>query len=153
MTGFKILMKNKMQYPYIASLTSVLMMVSMYTGAHVPTTGVTVEKVLQTSKSWDGVSYISYPKGKPELSILKITVQPHTTLAWHTHPMPNAAYVLSGHLVVEKKDDGMKKTIHTGETLAETVGTIHHGYTEDEPVTLIVFYAGTEGLPLSETAK
>ena len=99
------------------------------------------------------MAYESYPSGKPELSILKITVQPHTTLGWHTHPMPNAAYVLSGHLVVEKQTGGMKKTIHAGETLAETVGTIHHGYTEDEPVTLIVFYAGAEGLPLSEPAK
>jgi quercetin dioxygenase-like cupin family protein len=146
-------MKRQMKSAFAVCLTSALMMVSAYTSAHEPATGVTVEKVLKKNQSWDGVAYESYPSGKPELSILKITVQPHTTLAWHTHPMPNAAYVLSGHLVVEKQTGGMKKTIHAGETLAETVGTIHHGYTEDEPVTLIVFYAGAEGLPLSEPAK
>ncbi|HID7510368.1 TPA: cupin domain-containing protein [Enterobacter hormaechei] len=84
--------------------------------------------------------------------MLTITLQPHTNFGWHTHPMPNAAYILSGHLAVEKKIDGMKKTIHAGEIRAETVGTIHCGYTEDEPVTLIVFYTGANGLPLSKLA-
>lgn len=142
-----------MKSTFAVCLASALMMVPAYTSAHEHATGVTVEKVLKTSQSWDGAAYESYPSGKPELSILKITIQPHTILGWHTHPMPNAAYVLSGHLVVEKQTGGMKKTIHAGETLAETVGTIHHGYTEDEPVTLIVFYAGAEGLPLSEPVK
>ena len=114
---------------------------------------VTSESLMQTGTSWDGSSYISYPQGKPELSILKITVPAHTTLGWHTHPVPNAAYVLSGHLTVEKQSDGSKKTIHAGETLAETVGTVHRGFTEDEPVTLIVFYAGANGRPLSEASK
>lgn len=114
---------------------------------------VSSESLMKTSTSWDGASYISYPQGAPELSILKITVPAHTTLGWHTHPMPNAAYVLSGHLTVEKQSDGSKKTIHAGETLAETVSTIHRGFTEDEPVTLIVFYAGAKGLPLSEASK
>ncbi|MEB5887478.1 cupin domain-containing protein [Enterobacter roggenkampii] len=114
---------------------------------------VTSESLMQTGTSWDGSSYISYPQGKPELSILKITVPAHTTLGWHTHPVPNAAYVLSGHLTVEKQSDGSKKTIHAGETLAETVGTVHRGFTEDEPVTLIVFYAGANGHPLSEASK
>lgn len=112
--------------------------------------GVTVEPLMKTSNSWDGSSYNSYPQGKPELSILKITIPPHTTLDWHTHPMPNAAYVLSGQLTVEKKIDRTKKTIHAGETLAETVGIGHRGFTEDEPVSLIVFYAGKEGMPLNE---
>ncbi|MRT15260.1 cupin domain-containing protein [Enterobacteriaceae bacterium RIT711] len=146
-------MKNKVHPAFSILLTSALTLASTYTSAHQPTTGIAVEKLLKTSQSWDGVPYESYPRGKPELSILKITVQPHTILGWHTHPMPNAAYILSGHLVVEKKDDGMKKTIRAGETLAETVGTVHHGYTEDEPVTLIVFYAGSESLPLSIPAK
>lgn len=129
-----------------------LMMTSNISNAQ-QTTQVSSESLMQTSTSWDGASYISYPKGAPELSILKITVPAHTTLGWHTHPMPNAAYVLSGHLTVEKQSDGSKKTIHAGETLAETVGTIHRGFTEDEPVTLIVFYAGAKGLPFSSPVK
>ncbi|MDZ5641633.1 cupin domain-containing protein [Enterobacter sp. A103] len=114
---------------------------------------VSSEFLMQTSTSWDGVSYNSYPQGVPELSILKITVPAHTTFGWHTHPIPNAAYVLSGHLTVEKQSDGSKKKIYAGETLAETVGTIHRGFTENEPVTLIVFYAGAKNLPLSNPVK
>lgn len=73
----------------------------------------------------------------------------HTTLGWHTHPMPNAAYVVSGHLTIEKQSDGSKKKVYAGETVAETVATVHRGFTDDEPVTLIVFYAGEKSLPLS----
>lgn len=111
------------------------------------------ESLMKTSASWDGVSYTAYPGGTPELSILKITVPPHTALGWHTHSIPNAAYVLSGHITVEKKSDGTRKTVKAGDTLAETVGTIHHGFTDDEPVTLIVFYAGANGQPLSDIVK
>ncbi|EHO9417869.1 cupin domain-containing protein [Salmonella enterica] len=133
-----------------ALFAGALLVTSNLCSAH-QVTGVKVEPLLKSSNSWDGSPYNSYPQGKPELSILKITVPPHTTLGWHTHPMPNAAYVLSGHLTVEKKSDGTKKTIHAGDTLAETVGTVHRGFTENEPVTLIVFYAGKEGLQLSES--
>jgi hypothetical protein len=33
--------------------------------------------------------------------------------------------------------------------LAETLETTHRGFTTDEPVELIVFYAGQSGLPLT----
>ena len=57
--------------------------------------GVQVETILQSTTSWDGTAYPAYPTGQTELTVLKITIAPHTTLPWHTHPMPNAAYVLS----------------------------------------------------------
>lgn len=114
---------------------------------------VKTETLLQTKSSWDGVAYQRYPEGAPLLSVLKITIPPRTTLAWHTHPMPNAAYVLSGELQVEKRDGGLIKRITEGEVLAEMVGSVHRGITGDKPVTLIVFYAGSNGLPLSGIAK
>jgi quercetin dioxygenase-like cupin family protein len=106
--------------------------------------------LLKTSASWDGVTYQSYPAGPPELSVLKITIPAHTTLAWHTHPMPNAAYILSGQLTVEKKSNGETKVLHAGQVLPEMVGELHRGITGKEPAVLIVMYAGTKGLPLSE---
>jgi len=111
---------------------------------------VRMEYLLQSSKSWDGELYKPYPKGVPELSILKITIPPNTELPWHTHPMPNAGYVLSGELTVQKKETGEKKLLTTGQVLPEMVGNLHRGFTGDSPVTLIVFYAGTKGMPLSE---
>jgi quercetin dioxygenase-like cupin family protein len=112
---------------------------------------VRVEQVLKTVRSWDGSNYTSYPSGQPEVTVLKITIPPNTTLHWHRHPMISAAYVLSGHLTVEKKDTGERKVVRTGEALAETVETTHRGFTTDEAVELIVFYAGRVDLPVSVT--
>ena len=108
------------------------------------------ETLLQSRSSWDGQPYVAYPAGRPELSVLKITIPPHTQLKWHTHPMPNAAYILSGELALERKEDGKKQHYTAGQVVPEMVDALHRGMTGDAPVTLIVFYAGTEGMPLSK---
>lgn len=108
------------------------------------------ETLLRSSQSWDGVAYKAYPKGVPELTVLKITIPANTALPWHTHPMPNAGYVLSGELTVEKKSTGEKKVLTVGQSLPEMVNDLHRGYTGDVPAELIMFYAGTKGMPLSQ---
>ena len=110
---------------------------------------VQVEQVLQTTGSWYGSRYTGYPSGQPQVTVLKITIPPHTTLHWHRHPMISAAYVLSGRLTVEKRDTGERKVVNAGEALAETVQTTHRGFTTDEAVELIVFYAGRVDMPVS----
>lgn len=110
---------------------------------------VTVETLLKTATSWDGVAYQRYPDGAPELTVLKITVPPRTALAWHTHPMPNAAYVLAGEIRVERQDGTQARRVAAGEVLAEMVNAGHRGVTGDTPAVLIVFYAGTPDIPLS----
>ncbi|MCW1829954.1 cupin domain-containing protein [Enterobacter asburiae] len=113
---------------------------------------ISVEKLLETELSWDGMFYKEYPKGNPQLSVLRITIAPNTRLAWHEHLVPNAAYVLNGVLTVEKKATGQKKLLKAGEVLPEMVDSAHRGYTGKEGVTLVVFYAGQKGLPLSKPA-
>ena len=108
------------------------------------------ETLLQSRSSWDGEPYTAYPAGQPELSVLKITIPPHTQLKWHTHPMPNAGYILSGELTLEKKEDGKRQHFSAGQVVPEMVDALHRGVTGDAPVTLIVFYAGIEGMPLSK---
>ncbi|CAD6531924.1 cupin domain-containing protein [Paraburkholderia metrosideri] len=103
--------------------------------------------LLKTEHSWDGKLYKSYPAGQPQLTVLKIIIPAHTTLPWHLHPMPNAAYVLSGNLHVESRDGRHKTTLHAGDVLPEMVGSAHRGYTDNSPVELIVFYAGAKGMP------
>jgi quercetin dioxygenase-like cupin family protein len=112
-------------------------------------TPIQIETLIQSTTSWDGAAYKAYPAGKPQITVLKYTIAAHTTMKWHTHPMPNAAYVLSGDLTVEKKD-GTKKHIVAGQVLAEMVDSVHRGVTGDEPVVLIVFYPGTPGMALSQ---
>jgi quercetin dioxygenase-like cupin family protein len=108
------------------------------------------ETLLQSRSSWDGEPYTAYPAGQPELSVLKITIPPHTELKWHTHPMPNAGYILSGELTLEKKEDGKRQHFSAGQVVPEMVDALHRGVTGDAPVTLIVFYAGIEGMPHSK---
>jgi len=104
----------------------------------------------RSATCWDGERYKSYPPGQPELSILKVTVPPHTKLEWHSHPMPSAAYLVSGELTLERKKDGKKQHFTTGDAVLETVNTLHRGITGDEPVVLIMFYAGTVDEPLTQ---
>jgi quercetin dioxygenase-like cupin family protein len=108
-----------------------------------------VKTLLQTDKAWDDKPYTTYPSGNPQLSVLQITIPPHTTMEWHRHPIPNAAYVVSGELNVEKQN---KQTKHftKGQVIAETVGEWHRGVTGAQAVELLVFYAGSPGMPLSE---
>jgi quercetin dioxygenase-like cupin family protein len=111
------------------------------------------EVLLQADQSWNGVPYTHYPKGQPELTMLKLTIAAHSVLPWHTHPFPNAAYVLSGTLTVHDKVSGKTKVFHQGEAFAETVNDVHRGETGDEPVVLLVTYSGTPGVPTSIPVK
>lgn len=132
-------------------LAAMLLPFGLVHAADAPTA--TNEVLLKSTSSWDGTRYIRYPDGEPELTTLRITIPPRTILPWHTHPMPNMAYVLSGELTVEQRDGGQSKTIKAGDVLPEMVNIEHRGRTGDSPVVLIVFYAGIKGMPLSETAK
>ncbi|WP_447892931.1 cupin domain-containing protein [Pseudomonas marginalis] len=109
---------------------------------------VEVLTLLKATHSWDGGRYLKYPEGQPEVSILRYKVAPNTELPWHSHPVINAAYVISGHITVTRKKDGKAIVIGPGDVLPEMVGTLHRGQTGDETVDLIVFYAGTPSLPL-----
>jgi quercetin dioxygenase-like cupin family protein len=111
------------------------------------------ETLLRSNSSWDGEPYKSYPPGPPELSVLKITLAPHTQLEWHSHPIPSAAYIVAGELTVERKKDGKKQHFTAGQAVSETVDTPHKGVAGNEPVVLIVFYAGRPGVPLTQHPK
>jgi quercetin dioxygenase-like cupin family protein len=111
------------------------------------------EVLLQAGQSWNGQPYTQYPKGRPELTMLKVTLAPHTVLPWHTHPFPNAGYVLSGTLTLHDKASGKTRVVHQGEAFAESVDDVHRGEAGDEPTVLLITYAGIPGVPTSIPAK
>lgn len=111
------------------------------------------EILLQTTQSWNGKPYTHYPTGQPQLTTLKLTIEPHTALPWHTHPFPNVVYVLSGSLTLHDKASGKTHVVHQGEAVGESVDDIHRGETGDEPTVLLITYAGTPGVPTSVPAK
>ena len=82
--------------------------------------GVTTETLLHTNAAWDNTPYIAYPKGAPEITVLKITVPAHGELPWHTHSMPNAAYVRSGEITIEEQN-GTKRHFSAGQVCEKNV--------------------------------
>lgn len=90
-----------------------------------------------------------YAKGKPEITIAKITVPPKVQLPLHKHPVISAGVLLKGELTLTTEEN---KTLHlsAGDSIVEVVDTWHYGKNEgNEPTEIIVFYAGTRGAPIT----
>ena len=111
------------------------------------------ETLLQTTQSWNGKPYTHYPTGQPQLTTLKVTIAPHTSLPWHSHPVPNAVYVLSGTLTLHDRAGGKTLVVHQGQAVGESVDDVHRGEAGDEPAVLLITYAGTPGVATSVPAK
>lgn len=90
--------------------------------------------------------------GAPRVTILRATVPPHTALAMHTHALVNAGVILRGELTVIA-ETGAQRMFRAGEGIVELVGTRHYGENRgDGELELVMFYAGTQGMSLSERA-
>ena len=109
--------------------------------------------LVKSDSSWNGQAYTAYPNGRPQLTVLKMTIPAHTALPWHIHPMPNAGYVLSGQLTIEDRATGKKQTFQAGQAFTESVNDVHRGISGDQPTVLIITYAGTPGEPTSVPVK
>lgn len=119
-------------------------------GVSATQTEVKVEKLAETSCSWDGRQLPVYPAATPEITILRYTFPPHQRLAAHRHSVINCGVMLRGELTIVTAD-GKEKTFKAGESLVEMFGEAHYGENRgDEPTEVIMFYAGAEGLPLKE---
>jgi quercetin dioxygenase-like cupin family protein len=108
-----------------------------------------VEVLAKTSVSWDGRDLPNYPKGKPEITILRIKIPPKVQLPLHEHPVINAGVLLKGELTVVTRD---RETLHlkAGDSIVEVVGRWHYGKNEsNEPAEIIVFYAGVRDKPIT----
>jgi len=108
-----------------------------------------VEVLEKTNSSWNDMGLPEYPKGKPEISILKIVIPPGVEVPLHKHPMINAGVLLKGELTVVA-EEGTTLHLKAGDPIVELVNQWHYGKNEgEEPAEIIVFYAGIEGQPLS----
>jgi quercetin dioxygenase-like cupin family protein len=116
---------------------------------HSESGAISVEVLVKSVKSWDGSELEAYAPGKPQISILKITIAPNTSLPMHQHPFINAGLLLKGELTVVTQE-GETLYMKTGDTIIEVVDKWHHGMNEsEEPAEIVVFYAGIEGQPIT----
>lgn len=120
------------------------------TSAQTANQPVTSTQILQTSTTWNNQK-IEYPDTESaEITALHIEFAPGSETVWHRHPVASLAYIMSGELEVTIKD-GETKIFRTGDAFAEVINTWHYGRNVgDEPVRLIVFYVGEEGVKLTE---
>lgn len=112
---------------------------------------VKIEKLAETSQSWDGAMLPKYPTGQPVISIIRYTFPPKMRLAEHYHPIINCGVILNGEITVVTKS-GTEKTFRKGDAVIEIVGTdgIHYGENRgDEPTEIIMFYVGETDSALS----
>lgn len=107
--------------------------------------------LVETSKSWNGDDLPKYPEGKPKITVLKITIPPHSKLSVHKHLVINAGVLTKGELtVVDEQNNSLN--LKVGDALVELVNNYHYGENKgNSPAEIIVFYAGTEGLPITVT--
>ncbi|BBN83710.1 hypothetical protein PA25_36950 [Pseudoalteromonas sp. A25] len=136
-----------MRYKHlILGITSALLANS---NAQAQEASVSFEVIAKSTKSWDGSLLPAYPRGQPQITMLKVTIPAGATVKKHKHPMINAAVMLSGELTVRSQRGEVLK-LQAGDPIVELVDKWHEGKNEGNiPVELIVFYAAIEGQPLS----
>lgn len=111
--------------------------------------GAAAEVVEKTTRSWNDNLLPAYPEGQPEITLLKITIPPHSRIPWHKHPVINCGYLLQGELRVTA-DDGKVLHMKEGDPIPELVEQWHYGENPgDEPAVILVFYAGIGGSPIT----
>ena len=105
---------------------------------------VVVETLISTSQSWNGDTF-SYPKGKAEMKLEKITAQPGFKTPLHLHPQPGIIYVQKGTLYCETSD-GQSLTVRAGESFASSQDTAHYCQNiGDEEMVVFSASAGSKG--------
>ncbi|MCX5700152.1 MAG: cupin domain-containing protein [Candidatus Omnitrophica bacterium] len=108
-----------------------------------------VSVLAKTTSSWDGALLPKYARGRPEITILKITIPPGTQLPLHKHIVINTGVLISGELTVFTEN---KKILHlkAGDPIVEVVNKWHYGKNEGKvPAEIIVFYMGIKGKPIT----
>lgn len=108
-------------------------------------TAITSQTIVKTTNSWDGSLLPTYPKGQPEVTILKITIPVGVKLPLHQHPYINAGVLIKGELTVLTQA-GDKLIMTAGTPIVEVVDKWHLGEnTGDVAAEIMVFYAGVKG--------
>lgn len=110
--------------------------------------GVTAKVLKKTSVTGNGRK-ITYPEtDRAEVTAMTVELAPGAETGWHKHPIPVYAYVITGSLSVEL-EDGTLLSFGAGDAVIEVVNTFHNGKNSGtEPVQLVVFYLGVEGIPI-----
>jgi len=113
--------------------------------AHDPGGPLKVTVLAKSTDAWDGQPLPAYPKGQPEITILRIVIPAGERTPLHLHTVINAGVLLKGELDVHMKN-GKTKHLNPGDPLIELVEKPHWGVNNGKvDAEIIVFYAGIQG--------
>ena len=116
---------------------------------HDPEPLVKVQVLAKSTESCDGTDLPDFSDAQTEVTMLKITIAPKSTMDMHKHPVINAGYMLSGALTVHSENGRILK-IKEGDAIVEMVDRWPYGVNEsDRPATILVTYFGPFGSKLS----
>lgn len=111
--------------------------------------GVTATVIKKAATTANGQKIVFPVTDKAEVTAVMVEIGPGAETGWHKHLNPVYAYVLSGSLGVTLLD-GKKLSYAPGDVIIEVVDALHNGKNEgSEPAKLVVFYLGSEGVPLT----
>ena len=106
---------KKLLLPFLIGLLS-----ATHVSAHTSDAETTVDVIAKTTKSWNGNQLPSYLSGTPEITILRITIPPGTSLPLHIHPVINAGVMMQGALTVFTEDEQILH-LKAGDPIVEVV--------------------------------
>ncbi len=113
--------------------------------AHDPGGALKVNVLAKSIDAWDGKPLPAYPKGQPEITILRIVIPAGEKTPLHLHTVINAGVLLKGELDVHM-ENGQTLKMKAGDSLIEVVEKPHWGVNNGkEDAEIIVFYAGIQG--------
>ncbi|MBA2116587.1 cupin domain-containing protein [Bremerella alba] len=113
--------------------------------AHDPVGPLKVTVLAKSIDAWDGKPLPAYPKGQPEITILRIVIPAGEKTPLHLHTVINAGVLLRGELDVHM-ENGQTKRLKAGDSLIEVVEKPHWGANNGkDDAEIIVFYAGVQG--------
>jgi quercetin dioxygenase-like cupin family protein len=112
-----------------------------------------LEKLMESTQSWNGDTLPAYPTGQPKITILKVTIPPKAKLKLHEHLVINAGVLIKGELtVIDEFDERLN--LKAGDPIIELVHTFHFGINEgSENAEIIVVYAGDVATPITVIKK
>ncbi len=112
-----------------------------------------LEKLMESTQSWNGDTLPAYPTGQPKITIIKVTIPPNVKLELHEHLVINAGVLITGELTVVD-EHGNKLELKAGDPIIELVNTFHYGINEgSETAEIIVVYAGDVATPITVIKK
>lgn len=111
---------------------------------------ISVEKILKSSATWNGVALSDHFSQDHEVTMVKISIGPGERLPMHSHPVMSVSYILSGELTVIS-DMSEQKVFHTGQAFLGLINQNHYGMNNTESeVEVLAVYLGKQGQIITE---